>query len=280
MGKTGIYYFTGTGNSLFAARELQKRLTDSTLIPILSLLDQESFALEEEAVGLVFPIYQTALPVPVRRLLEKIRLENTRYVFAVATRIGTSHGAFHEIDKALKKQGRSLDLAYSVNMANNDPKFNYTVPTQETIAQLEMRAIQDLDKLSEKIKSRRAYRGRDENCKTRIPFVNLLTGLVKMTEKSPVNLYQDEGCTGCGVCERVCTSGRIRMVEYRPQWQENVMCYRCNACINYCPVQSVQLRGFTEKNGRYSHPYAAAEDIAAQKTFLSEIAGGEGQSNP
>lgn len=265
MGKTGIYYFTGTGNSLFAAKELQKRLPDSTLIPILSLLDQESFTPKEETVGFVFPIYQTALPVPVRRFLDRIRLENARYVFAVATRIGTSHGAFHEIDKTLKRQGRCLDLGYSVNMASNDPKFNYVVPTQETIAQLERTALQDLGSVSEKIADHSAYRGRDENCKTRIPFVNLLTGLVKLTEKSSVNLYHDEGCTGCGICEKVCTSGRIRMVENRPLWQADVMCFRCNACINYCPVQSVQLKGFTEKNGRYSHPYATAEDIAEQK---------------
>ena len=35
---TEIYYFSGTGNSLFVAKELQKRLTDSNLIPIIGLL--------------------------------------------------------------------------------------------------------------------------------------------------------------------------------------------------------------------------------------------------
>ena len=32
---TEIYYFSGTGNSLFIAKELQKRLPDSMLIPIV-----------------------------------------------------------------------------------------------------------------------------------------------------------------------------------------------------------------------------------------------------
>jgi len=39
---TEIYYFSGTGNSLFIARELQRRLPGSELIPIVSLLDSES----------------------------------------------------------------------------------------------------------------------------------------------------------------------------------------------------------------------------------------------
>jgi hypothetical protein len=34
---TEIYYFSGTGNSLHVARELQKRLPDAELVPILSL---------------------------------------------------------------------------------------------------------------------------------------------------------------------------------------------------------------------------------------------------
>jgi len=39
----------------------------------------------------------------------------------------------------------------------------------------------------------------------------------------------------------------------------------------YYPVQSVQIKSkigmksYTEENGRYSHPYATANDIARQK---------------
>jgi flavodoxin len=35
---TAIYYFSGTGNSLHVARELQQRLPESRLIPIVRLL--------------------------------------------------------------------------------------------------------------------------------------------------------------------------------------------------------------------------------------------------
>lgn len=61
------------------------------------------------------------------------------------------------------------------------------------------------------------------------------------------------------------------MTDKKPVWQENVRCYMCYVCINYCPTQSVQLGSTwymkvdTTKIGRYSHPYATAEDIAAEK---------------
>jgi len=35
---TEIYYFSGTGNSLHVAKELQKRIPETNLIPIVSLL--------------------------------------------------------------------------------------------------------------------------------------------------------------------------------------------------------------------------------------------------
>lgn len=58
----------------------------------------------------------------------------------------------------------------------------------------------------------------------------------------------------------------------RPAWRRDVLCHMCYACLNYCPKRSVQIKGscgvvrsFTAVNARYSHPYATAKEIAAQK---------------
>lgn len=265
MNAMEIYYFTGTGNSMFAAKEMYKRFQDASLIPVLSLLNTKKIKPEAKIVGFVFPIYQTTLPIPVRKLLRRMSFENTAYIFAIATRIGTTHSAFGEIDRILKKQGRQLDLYYSLNMPSNDPKFDYEVPTQDRIKELEETALQELDRLSGIIGRMEANRGKDDNCATRIPFVSILSYLVKLTEGHFLNFYHDEKCSGCGICEKVCTSGKIKMLNGLPVWQTAVECYKCSACLNYCPLQSVQLKSFTEKNGRYSHPYAEVEDIEAQR---------------
>ena len=71
-------------------------------------------------------------------------------------------------------------------------------------------------------------------------------------------------------CEKVCLSKKIKMINKKPVWKKDVQCFYCYACINYCPKQSVQIKSFTEKNGRYSHPYATSDDIARQKCFWTD----------
>jgi ferredoxin len=83
--------------------------------------------------------------------------------------------------------------------------------------------------------------------------------------------YSDDQCTGCGVCAKVCLSGKIRMVDEKPLWQKSILCYMCYACVNFCPREAVQIksipgvRSHTTENCRYSHPFATAQEIACQK---------------
>nr|WP_231551393.1 hypothetical protein [Methanobacterium sp. SMA-27] len=61
------------------------------------------------------------------------------------------------------------------------------------------------------------------------------------------------------------------MINGKPNWQKDVQCFSCHACLNYCPEQAVQikstrlLKSYTDKNERYPHPYATDDDLAGQK---------------
>ena len=94
MSSIGIYYFSGTGNSLYVAKELQKRIERAKLIPVISRLDREVVETDAETIGFVFPVYFSAIPVPVKNFIKKLDLKSAKYNFAAATRIGTSHSAF------------------------------------------------------------------------------------------------------------------------------------------------------------------------------------------
>ena len=52
---TEIYYYSGTGNSLHVARELQRRIPESNLIPIVRLLGNDMVKTSADTVGFVFP---------------------------------------------------------------------------------------------------------------------------------------------------------------------------------------------------------------------------------
>ena len=65
--------------------------------------------------------------------------------------------------------------------------------------------------------------------------------------------YVTEDCSHCGLCERVCTSGCIRLTAGIPVWTEK-RCNMCMACVNRCPQTAIQYGKSTTKRGRYVHP--------------------------
>jgi ferredoxin len=275
MDEVEIYYFSGTGNSLYIAKELQKRVPGTNLVPIVSLLNKDIAETNRATVGFVFPIHGMIVPIPVKKFIKKLDLRSTRYIFGVATRAGTQHRAFIEIEKILKKRGKSLDSYFTLNMASNDPKFKDWHPAaNEKVAKLETEVQNRLDSIQKIIINQETCREKDFDF---IPVNFMLESLVLLgmayAEYNGAKdyFYSDSKCTGCGTCEKVCLSGKIIMIDNRPVWQENVKSYMCYACLNYCPVQAVQIKSkiymksYTEENERYPHPYATAKDIAGQK---------------
>lgn len=273
---TEIYYFSGTGNSLHVAKELQKRIPETNLIPIVSLLNKDVIETNGETVGFIFPIHGMTVPIPVKKFIKKLDLKSTKYIFAIATRDSTKHRAFTEIDKILKKSGKSLISYFTLNMASNDPKFeDWHPPTKEKIAKLEFEVQNKLDSIQKIIINKESRREKDSNIIIPVNFAVkrlVLLGMAYAEYNGAKDyFYSDSKCTGCGTCEKVCLSGKIKMIYNKPVWQENVKSYICYACLNYCPVQAVQIKSkiymksYTEENERYPHPYATAKEIAGQK---------------
>jgi formate hydrogenlyase subunit 6/NADH:ubiquinone oxidoreductase subunit I len=276
MSDVEIYYFSGTGNSLHVAKELQKRIPDTNLIPIVSLLNKDIIETDGETVGFVFPIHGMTIPIPVKTFLKKLNLTSADYVFALATRGGTKCFAFNKINDLLKKKGKSLDSFFVLNMASNDPKFKeWRPPTTEEMANFESDVQNRLDSIQKVIMSQETYRVTDTEYIYPSNYLLELFALFGMAYVEFDGLkdyfYSNSKCVGCGTCEKVCLSKKIKISDKRPVWQKNVKCYFCYACLNYCPEQSVQIKSkwymksYTDENERYPHPYATADDIAGEK---------------
>lgn len=272
---TEIYYFSGTGNSLHVAKELQKRIPETNLIPLVSLLNKDVIETNAETVGFVFPIHFMLYPMPVKSIIQKIDLRSTKYIFAVATRYGTPcNTAFTKIEKILRKKGKSLDSYLILNMASNDPKFKGWRPsTKEEIAQFESEIQDKLNSFQKIIIDKEKYRGKDTNIIYPVNSVleHLGSFMIEISPDAGKDFYADAKCSGCGICEKVCLSQKIKMIDKKPVWQKNTECFACYACLNFCPVQSVQMRSgrfikyYTDEHGRYSHPEATIDDIVGQK---------------
>jgi ferredoxin/flavodoxin len=275
MSRVEIYYFSGTGNSLHVAKELQRRIPETKLIPMVSLLNQEVIETNGETIGLVFPIYLMKIPVPVKRFLEKLDFKSTKYIMAIATRGGSPSLANIDIEKILEKKGKSLDAYFSLNMPWNSPVglMPTYIPgltdypaTSEKISKLESEVQSKLDLIQKLIVNQEKHSPHPFNLSLK-NLTSLLTGPAETAnENKNIDFYADSACTGCGICEKVCLSRKIEMINEKPVWQQVVQCYFCYACFNFCPVQAILIKNiYTKKDGRYFHPEVTAIDIGGQK---------------
>lgn len=275
-----IYYFSGTGNSLFIARELAKLVPDAQLVPIVKAIKEREYITKAEIVGFIFPTHGLTLPIPVRIFLKNIHSSSASYFFAVATRGGTVFRGFPIIHNALARQGKKLNAGFTINMALNDPKLSlYNDATKEDLELLQENALMQLKTIQKIILNKEDIHHDAKSGETfsRNPlfnyvmerFIPFMTHYLSPRIKN--YFYTDWKCTGCETCEKVCLAQKIKMHDKKPVWQKNITCYLCYACLNYCPAKAIQIyskvwmKSYTNEKGRYIHPYATANDIAQQK---------------
>jgi len=265
---TQIYYLSGTGNSLHVARELQRRLPEADLVPIISVFKDERIETSADTFGLVFPIHNLSAPIAVSRFLQRVDLSSAKYLFAVATRL-CSDKVFLNIDRILKSQGKSLDAYFSIEMpCTYTPLF--TLPSQEEIMKMENELQKKLDEIKTIVEHKRASREKDDALVFVLGHIiyPLLTAYMYKFRFPDMArcFYADSKCTGCGICEKVCLSDRIKMKNGKPEWLESIDCLYCFACLHYCPVEAIQIEWRnTITKGRYHHPEIKASDITRQK---------------
>ena len=229
---------------------------------------------DAEAVGFIFPIYLSTLPLPVRRFLRKIDLSSAVYLFYVATRIGFPNVVRTAVERALARQGRRIDARWVLNMASSTPtglapgKGDQSWLEKSRGAEferIEAEAGRELDGIVEKVAARSRWPESERWNPLRYLGYGAIAPLSK-NNKVEVGYYVDDSCVSCGICEEVCLSGKVNLVDGKPIWQDEVPCYYCFACFNFCPEQSILVsKKWDRKDGRYHHPDVTVEEVASQK---------------
>jgi len=278
---TAIYYFSGTGNSLFIAKKLNESLENSELLPIVRELDAPPGKIDAEKVVLVFPVYALTVPIPVRDFLKKNDFGSVHYISAVATRLGIPFNDFKRIDRLMKP--KKLNSHFVLNMGSNDIKVkNYKCPSERDLMELESAVLKELERISQIINGNEESRERDSSYLEALPFGDFRDRLIEWSVPKMMTFsrfiggvnyyYINSNCNGCGICSKVCLSGKISMKENRPGWNKKTLCYMCYACVNFCPSKAIEIDSlpgvpsFSCENDRYCHPYAGYKDIEGQKT--------------
>ncbi|MHB9029932.1 MAG: EFR1 family ferrodoxin, partial [Candidatus Latescibacterota bacterium] len=116
--KTNIYFYTGTGNSLWTARKLAGELGEAALRPI-SKVDPAHRIDESEAAGLVFPVHIWGVPRRVLAFLDILARNPSKYYFAVAVNAGQVAATLLQLKKAMAAKGLALSAGYDLVMPSN-----------------------------------------------------------------------------------------------------------------------------------------------------------------
>lgn len=265
-----LYYFSGTGNSLYVAKELKRLLPEAEAVPILSLKDRrQMYSLPAGAVGFVYPIYMNALPKPVKTFIDRCDFSSVNSVFAVATHGGFPGKAGAYLNSLLQVKGQKLDQYFQVRMIMNTPKGVAPKPLmrleweKDITAGKVSAALAPLDECIKEVADT-ILKGDPSPCENAGFFTRQLWR-ISGASNPKLEFTLDSTCNGCGMCEKVCPSGRVQLQEGRPRWNKGMDCFYCYACFNFCPIQAIGVKHYTKKMGRYHHPGITSEEIAEQK---------------
>ncbi len=259
-----VFYFTGTGNSLVAARTLAGRLKDASIVPLAGIFNEGSpYQVNTDKAVFVFPVYCAGIPALVARVLDLIKMPQTKYVSAIAN-CASSAGAALDIFAAemLQRCGRTLSAGHVIFMPGNyTPLYGSEKP--ETIERMLKEADNRLLEIACGITAGTPVEyslPAPLAWMTRLSWKLCISGFPYAQKR----FRAERTCTGCGICAKVCPVNNILMsANGRPQWLKK--CEQCMACLQYCPVEAIQCLWWTKGRVRYRHPRIAAGEIAAQK---------------
>ena len=258
--KTIIYYFTGTGNSLAAAKKIGAALGDSELIPIASVHDTtRDIVPDADRVGIICPVYFTGLPVMVAKFSGRLDLSHVKYTFSVVTYGGSGgSSALQQLDGILKeRQDRGLEAGFLVKMPGNYILL-YGSPAGKKRDTLLAMADEQIA----------AVVGPVSHCEKKKLPTSFFAGLVHdlMYPRFASHVHTDdrkfsvnENCTACGTCGAVCPAKNIELVNRKPVWQHR--CELCCGCIHLCPVGAIQAGPRTANRPRYRNPSVSIQEL-------------------
>ncbi|MCM1194290.1 MAG: EFR1 family ferrodoxin [Acetatifactor muris] len=233
-----VFYFTGTGNSLYVAKHL-----DSERISIPQAIHGENMSFQADSIGIVCPVYGHEAPAMVKEFVKKASFE-TDYFYMVLT-YGNIHGGAAELAEAmLESFGKKADYINTVRMVDNflpgfDMKEQIAIDPEKKVDEHIAMIKADID-AKKKWHQEVTQEDRDHH-----------QSYLERTSKMPAGAFEHiyrvtDDCIGCGICTRVCPAGCIELENQRAN-HTMVNCQMCMACVHHCPQNAIRLN-MPEKN--------------------------------
>ena len=254
--KTTLFFYTGTGNSLWTTKILAEELNNTEIIFLSKVTDR--IVTDSDCIGLVFPVHIWGLPNEVIKFVDKLLADNTKYYFAIAVNAGQVAATLLQLEKLFKIKGITLSTGFSIVLPSNYIPWGGAMPEEKQQerfinAKKKIKQIADIIKNKEKLPMEKGSLWQN------VLFSYIYKLSFKHIPQMDNKFWVDEKCNGCKICEKVCNVHNIKLKDGKPVWQHK--CEQCLACIQWCPKEAIQYGKKTTKYKRYHHPEIKLQEI-------------------
>lgn len=247
---TMIFYFTGTGNSHLVALRIANE-TGDRLVQLPT--SERHFRLAKgENLGFVHPVYFLGLPTIVRDFLSEVYFDlgGDNYVFDVCTFGTTSGMATFQATRLLSEHTCIGAVArFSVSMVDVwTPMFDLSDQKKNRL--ITERALPRIDSIAQKVASRTS--GVFDHYRLPTWFARQYYKIYERKRQTKNFWTRSDCCVQCGLCERSCPVGAIRLGQTSgPKWVKEE-CALCLRCLHHCPTFAIQYGSKTERHGQFN----------------------------
>ena len=239
MNATDLYVFSGTGNTLRAARAMAERLGERGIETRLLPMERSDPAKVDldRTLGLACPVSaQSTYPLVwdfARRLPQAVGTE----VFLVDTLQMFSGGILGPMRRCLAQKGYRPLGALEIRMPGNLFRKRLVPEAEERVIQAGLEKARafadDLAAGRTTWRPGRVWEWLFYGCMRSAYGSGFMSRAARFNVKA-------ESCTKCGLCQRLCPVGAIRMgSDGLPQWGPS--CNVCLRCFSYCPTGAIRM---------------------------------------
>ena len=232
-----ILYFSGTGNSRYAAERIADALGDEPLNLADRIKAGDTSPIETDGrLIVVTPAYAWRIPRVVHNWLLKTELRGAKQAWFVMTcggEIGNADKYNRELcaEKAISCMGTAQILMPENYIAM------FSAPQADKARQIVARAEPDIDRAIAAIQANRSFPPTRNNLYDRFMSGPVNPIFYRFCVKADA-FTASSACIGCGQCARRCPMNNITLQGRKPTWGKS--CTHCMACICYCPKEAIE----------------------------------------
>jgi len=242
-----LKYFSGTGNSykiIDTCKEIF--IQNGNKATLSSITDKSNINEDADLIGFCFPVYAFGIPRICRKYLLNLPIfKNPINTFILITAGNSDESGFSvgESTKILKRKGLNVTYSKVIQMP-----INWTVsmnpPSKEEAQLIINTGAFRAKEIAQDILNGVLYH-HTFNYPSRYSKLGFYKDYYLFKWLGVSNLWKnyrtDETCDSCGLCEKICPTGSIQIIDNKPKWLKT--CEQCMRCVNYCPKQAIFQKG-------------------------------------